>query len=39
MDVADRMQPENMKQAAAVMAWMLFQASKATEMMPRITKP
>ncbi len=39
MDVADRMQPENMKQAAAVMAWMLFQASNATEMMPRITKP
>jgi len=39
MDVADRMQPEDMKQAAAVMAWMLFQASNAPEMMPRITKP
>ncbi len=39
MDVADRMQPEDMKQAAAVMAWMLFQASNAPERMPRITKP
>jgi len=39
MDVADRIQPEAMKQASAVMAWMLFQASNATEMMPRITKP
>ncbi len=39
MDVADRIQPEAMKQAAVVMAWMLFQASNATDMMPRITKP
>jgi len=39
MDVADRMQPEEMKQAAAVMAWMRFQESNATEMMPRLTKP
>ena len=39
MDVADRIQPEAIKQAVAVMAWMLFQASNVTEMMPRITKP
>jgi carboxypeptidase Q len=36
MDVADRVQPEDLKQAAAVMAWMLFQASNASEMMPRV---
>lgn len=39
MDVADRVQPEDMKQVAAVLAWMLFQASNAPEMMPRLTKP
>ncbi len=38
MDVADRVQPEDMKQAVTVMAWMLFQASNASEMMPRIAK-
>jgi hypothetical protein len=39
MDVEDRVQPEDMKQAVAVMAWMLFQASNAPEMMPRLGKP
>jgi Iap family predicted aminopeptidase len=39
MDVVDRVQPENMQQAATVLAWMLFQASNAPEMMPRISKP
>jgi hypothetical protein len=39
MDVADRVQPDNMKQAVAVMAWMLFRASNAPEMMPRVAKP
>ena len=39
MDVADRMQPEDMKQAVTVMAWMLFQASNASERMPRVAKP
>ena len=39
MDVTDRIQPEDMKQAAAVMAWILFQASNAPEKMPRIVKP
>lgn len=38
MDVADRVQPEDMKQAVTVMAWMLFQASNASEMMPRIAR-
>jgi len=38
MDVADRVQPEDIKQAVAVMAWMLFQASNAPEMMPRVVK-
>jgi carboxypeptidase Q len=38
MDVADRLQPEDMKQAVTVLAWMLFQASKASAMMPRIAK-
>jgi hypothetical protein len=38
MDVADRVQPEDMKQAVAVMSWMLFQASNASEMMPRVGK-
>ena len=35
MDVADRLQPEGIKQAVAVLAWMLFQASNAQELMPR----
>jgi hypothetical protein len=39
MDVADRVQPEDMEQAVAVMAWMLFRASNAPEMMPRLAKP
>ena len=39
MDVADRVQSEALKQAAATMAWMLFQASNAAEMMPRLAKP
>jgi hypothetical protein len=39
MDVFDRLQPEDMKQAATVLAWMLFQASNAPEMMPRVAKP
>jgi carboxypeptidase Q len=38
MDVADRVQTEDMKQAVAVLAWMLFQASNAPEMMPRVPK-
>jgi carboxypeptidase Q len=38
MDVADRLQPEDMKQAVTVLAWMLFQASNASAMMPRIAK-
>jgi carboxypeptidase Q len=36
MDVADRLQPEDRKQAVAVLAWMLFQASNAPELMPRL---
>jgi hypothetical protein len=39
MDVADRVQPEDMKQAVTVLAWILFQASNASEMMPRGAKP
>ena len=39
MDVADRVQAEDMKQAVTVLAWMLFQASNASEMMPRVAKP
>jgi carboxypeptidase Q len=39
MDVADRLQPEDMKQAVAAMAWILFRASNAPEMMPRLAKP
>jgi len=39
MDVADRVQPEDLKQAAAVLARMLFQASNAPEMMPRMARP
>lgn len=39
MDVADRVQPEDMKQAVAVLAWMLFRASNAPEMLPRVAKP
>jgi hypothetical protein len=38
MDVADRLQPEDMKQAVTALAWMLFQAANAPEMMPRIVK-
>ena len=38
MDVADRVQAEDMKQAVAALAWMLFRASNAPEMMPRISK-
>jgi len=38
MDFADRVQPEDMKPAVAVMAWMLFQASNAPEMMPRVVE-
>jgi carboxypeptidase Q len=38
MDVADRVQPEDMKQAVTVLAWMLFQASNAPQMMPRAAK-
>jgi hypothetical protein len=36
MDVADRVQPEDMKQAVTVLAWMLYKASNAPEMMPRL---
>jgi hypothetical protein len=36
MDVADRVQPEDMKQAVTVLAWMLFQASNSPQMMPRV---
>jgi hypothetical protein len=36
MDVADRVQPEDMKQAVTVLAWMLYKASNAPEMMPRV---
>jgi len=39
MDVVDRVESEDMKQAVAVMAWMLFRASNAPEMMPRLAKP
>jgi carboxypeptidase Q len=39
MDVADRVQPEDMKQAVTVLAWMLIQASNAPDMMPRVAKP
>lgn len=39
MDVADRMQPEGMKQAVTVMAWILYLASNEPEMMPRAEKP
>ena len=39
MDVFDRLQPEDMRQAATVLAWMLFQASNTPEMMPRVGKP
>ena len=39
MDVADRVQPDDMKQAVAVLAWMLFQASNAPERMPRVIRP
>jgi len=38
MDVADRVQPEDMKQAVTALVWMLFQASNAPEMMPRNAK-
>jgi hypothetical protein len=38
MDVTDRVRPEDLKQAVTVLAWMLFQASNASEMMPRMTK-
>lgn len=38
MDVADRVQPEDMKQAVAVLAWMLFKAGNAPEKMPRVAK-
>ncbi len=38
MDVADRIQAEDMKQAVTVLAWMLYQASNAPEMMPRLLK-
>jgi carboxypeptidase Q len=38
MDVADRPQPEDMKQAVTALAWMLFQAANASEMMPRVAK-
>jgi hypothetical protein len=39
MDVADRVRPKDMKQAVAVLAWMLFQASNAPQKMPRLAKP
>ncbi|HYL83302.1 MAG TPA: M28 family peptidase [Candidatus Angelobacter sp.] len=39
MDVADRVQPEDMKQAVTALAWMLIQASNASDMMPRVAKP
>jgi len=35
----DCMQLDAMKQAVAVMAWMLFQASNLAAMMPRVAKP
>jgi carboxypeptidase Q len=35
MDVYDRLRAENMKQAAAVVAWMLYKAATAPKMMPR----
>lgn len=38
MDVTDRVHAEDLKQAVTVLAWMLFQASNASEMMPRIAK-
>lgn len=39
MDVADRVQPLDMKQAVTALAWMLMQASNAPDMMPRVVKP
>jgi carboxypeptidase Q len=36
MDLADRLEPDDMKQAVAVLAWMLYEASNAPQMMPRL---
>ena len=38
MDVADRVHLEDLKQAVTALAWVLFQASNAPEMMPRMAK-
>jgi carboxypeptidase Q len=36
MDVADRVRVQDMNQAVTVLAWMLYRASNAPEMMPRV---